>query len=148
MEKTQLLNIIDTPGGNPQTVLEADYVASGTSTVSRPPVLPADPIDPRRPQTLTGSCGYLEREALVRANDAVLARLKKIDEIAAERGLEVGGEGGEKTGLARVDRAVKECKGGNVGSRGGILNLLEGAGLEGHGQRPGGAEERLTGEWT
>ncbi|EKM61133.1 uncharacterized protein PHACADRAFT_83686 [Phanerochaete carnosa HHB-10118-sp] len=98
MEKTQLLNVIDTPGDNLPT-----------------------------------------REALIRANDAVLTRLRKIDEMAAERGLEVGGEGGEKTGLARVDRAVKELKGGHAGSRGGILNLLEGAGLEG--QRVGDADE-------
>lgn len=42
-----------------------------------------------------------EEAALRRANEAVLARVKKIDEIAAEQGLEVGGEGGEMTGLER-----------------------------------------------
>ena len=40
---------------------------------------------PREPGTA------LEHDALARANDAVLARLKKIDEMAAESGLEVGG---------------------------------------------------------
>ncbi|KAI0348534.1 hypothetical protein BDW22DRAFT_1424690 [Trametopsis cervina] len=73
-----------------------------------------------------------EKAVLKRANEAMLARLKKIDEMAAEQGLEVGGEGGEMTGLARMDRAVREMReetGG--GRRGGILNLIEGAGLEG-----------------
>ncbi|KAH9937044.1 uncharacterized protein B0H18DRAFT_1081338 [Fomitopsis serialis] len=71
------------------------------------------------------------REALQRANEAVLARLKMIDEMAAEQGLEVGGEGGEKTGLARVERAVHELlsSGSSTGSVG-ILGLLEGAGLD------------------
>jgi hypothetical protein len=60
-------------------------------------------------------------QALERANMAILGRLKKIDAMAAEKGLEVGGEGGESTGLARVERAVGE---GNPG----ILGLTEGAG--------------------
>ncbi|KAI0756879.1 hypothetical protein C8Q80DRAFT_62639 [Daedaleopsis nitida] len=68
--------------------------------------------------------------ALRRANEAVYERLKQIDAIAAEKGLEVGGEGGEQTGLARVGRAVEElrqCSGS--GAEGGILGLLEGAGV-------------------
>jgi hypothetical protein len=44
-------------------------------------------------------------EALERANLAVLGRLKEIDAMAAERGMEVGSEGGELTGLGRVERA-------------------------------------------
>ncbi|CAL1695580.1 unnamed protein product [Somion occarium] len=68
------------------------------------------------------------RGALLRANEAILARLKKIDEMAAEQGLEVGGEGGDMTGLSRVERAVVEFREGR--SRGGILNLMEGAGTE------------------
>lgn len=64
--------------------------------------------------------------ALARANEAVLARLKRIDEMAAEQGLEVGGEGGDMTGLVRVEKAVEELRNGK--SKGGILNLLEGAG--------------------
>ncbi|KAH9162784.1 hypothetical protein EDB89DRAFT_2116574 [Lactarius sanguifluus] len=57
-------------------------------------------------------------QALERANLAVLGRLKRIDAIAAEKGMEVGGEGGESTGLGRVERACKP----------GILGLTEGAG--------------------
>lgn len=64
-------------------------------------------------------------EALERANMAVLARLKKIDAMAAEKGMEVGGEGGVLTGLGRVERAVGELRGGG---KGGILGLSEGAG--------------------
>jgi len=62
-------------------------------------------------------------EALERANSAVLGRLKKIDAMAAERGMEVGGEGGELTGLGRVERASVEL------AKGGLLGLSEGAGL-------------------
>jgi hypothetical protein len=61
-------------------------------------------------------------EALERANLAVLGRLKKIDAMAAERGMEVGGEGGELTGLGRVERAAGEL------GKGGILGLTQGAG--------------------
>ncbi len=51
--------------------------------------------------------------------------------MAAEKGLEVGGEGGEKTGLARVEKAVEELRQGTgVGASGGILGLLEGAGMD------------------
>ncbi|CCM05197.1 uncharacterized protein FIBRA_07406 [Fibroporia radiculosa] len=73
----------------------------------------------------------LGQQAVQRANEAVLERLKIIDEMAAERGLEVGGEGGEKTGLARVERAVRQMHQiGMVAQRGGILALLDGAGIE------------------
>ncbi|TFK56943.1 hypothetical protein OE88DRAFT_76040 [Heliocybe sulcata] len=72
------------------------------------------------------------QHAIQRANAAILTRLKKIDQMAAEEGLEVGGEGGERTGLARVEKAVAELgRPGAVGAVGGILSLLEGAGLEG-----------------
>lgn len=64
-------------------------------------------------------------EALELANVAVLARLKKIDALAAEKGMEVGGEGGELTGLGRVERAVGEVR---TGTKGGILGLSQGAG--------------------
>lgn len=71
------------------------------------------------------------RAALERANHHVLNRLKKIDRLAAEQGLEVGGEGGDRTGLERVERAVGELgKTGPLGRRGGILGLLEGGGME------------------
>jgi hypothetical protein len=62
-------------------------------------------------------------EALERANLEVLGRLKKIDAMAAERGMEVGGEGGELTGLGRVERAAGEL------AKGGILGLSQGAGV-------------------
>jgi hypothetical protein len=44
--------------------------------------------------------------------------------MAAEKGLEVGGEGGESTGLGRVERAVGELAQGKPG----MLGLTEGAG--------------------
>jgi hypothetical protein len=65
-------------------------------------------------------------QSLQRANQAVLVRMRKIDEMAAEKGLEVGGEGGERTGLIRVERAVA----GLANDEKGILGLLEGAGME------------------
>ena len=68
------------------------------------------------------------KAALSKVNEAILTRLKKIDEMAAEQGLEVGGEGGEMTGLSRVEKAVADFRAGK--SRGGILELLEGAGIE------------------
>ena len=55
------------------------------------------------------------REALRTANEAVLRRLREIDEMAASQGLEVGGEGGEKTGLARIEKVVGEMKGRSSG---------------------------------
>ncbi|KAF7970534.1 hypothetical protein HWV62_23791 [Athelia sp. TMB] len=71
------------------------------------------------------------QQALERANNSVLARLRKLDEMAAEKGLEVGGEGGDRTGLERVERAVAELRTdeGGVAPKGGILGLLEGGGL-------------------
>ncbi|KAH7929337.1 hypothetical protein BV22DRAFT_1192087 [Leucogyrophana mollusca] len=85
-----------------------------------------DAIDPLHPPG-----GNPGQAALGRANAAVLARLKRIDEEAAAKGLEVGGEGGERTGLERVERAVGELgKTWALGRRGGILGLLEGAGID------------------
>lgn len=69
------------------------------------------------------------RQALEKANGSVLARLRKLDEMVAEEGLEVGGEGGERTGLARVERAVAALNSGTLVSKGGILGLLDGGGL-------------------
>lgn len=70
-------------------------------------------------------------DALERSNNAVLGRLKQIDAMAAEKGLEVGGEGGEKTGLVRVENAVRELREqSGIGAKGGILSLLDGAGVE------------------
>ncbi|OAX44404.1 hypothetical protein K503DRAFT_765024 [Rhizopogon vinicolor AM-OR11-026] len=70
------------------------------------------------------------RAALEGANRGVVNRLRKIDEEAAAKGMEIGGEGGERTGLCRVERAADELgKVGSVGGRGGLLGLLEGAGI-------------------
>lgn len=55
------------------------------------------------------------REVLRTANEAVLKRLREIDEMAARQGLEVGGEGGEKTGLARIEKVVGEMEEGGSG---------------------------------
>lgn len=60
------------------------------------------------------------REVLRSANEAVLRRLREIDEMAASQGLEVGGEGGEKTGLARIEKVVGEMDEGS----GGILEMV------------------------
>lgn len=71
------------------------------------------------------------RQALMKANAAVLARLRRIDELAAQKGLEVGGAGGDRTGLERVERAVREMgRVGFAGRRGGVLGLLEGGGMQ------------------
>lgn len=79
---------------------------------------------------LSDSDGWNEGEqALNRANMAVLGRLKEIDRRAAERGLEVGGEGGESTGLGRVEKAAEELGTSERRAKGGILGLLEGGGL-------------------
>jgi len=61
------------------------------------------------------------REVLKAANEAVLRRLREIDEMAASQGLEVGGEGGEKTGLTRIEKVV-----GEMGDDGcGILGMVD-----------------------
>ncbi|KAF9785835.1 hypothetical protein BJ322DRAFT_1188843, partial [Thelephora terrestris] len=62
------------------------------------------------------------REVLRTANEAVLRRLREIDEMAASQGLEVGGEGGEKTGLARIEKVVGEMEEGGSG----ILGMVVG----------------------
>lgn len=70
--------------------------------------------------------GLSSQEVLARANNKVLSRLKEIDSMAAEQGLEVGSEGGERSGLERVERAVMSMSNG----RKGLLGLLEGEGLD------------------
>ncbi|KAG2159690.1 uncharacterized protein EDB93DRAFT_1111525 [Suillus bovinus] len=84
-------------------------------------------LEPDYPHATTESLG---RSALERANLGVVSRLQKIDEEAAAKGMEIGGEGGERTGLRRVERAADELgKIGLLGSRSGLLGLLEGAGI-------------------
>ena len=62
-------------------------------------------------------------EVLRTANEAVLRRLREIDEMAASQGLEVGGEGGEKTGLARIEKVVGEMEIGSCGILGIVGDL-------------------------
>ncbi|KAG1908260.1 uncharacterized protein F5891DRAFT_7073 [Suillus fuscotomentosus] len=84
-------------------------------------------LEPDYPYVTTEGPG---RAALERANLGVVSRLQKIDEEAAAKGMEIGGEGGERTGLRRVERAADELgKIGSLGGRGGLLGLLEGAGI-------------------
>ncbi|KAH7885928.1 hypothetical protein F5I97DRAFT_2024075 [Phlebopus sp. FC_14] len=109
--------------------------------LSRSPIVTRDYYRAQKLQLLNGidSCyqdgattsqDNAARVALDRANHAVAARMRKIDEEAAKQGLEVGGEGGERTGLQRVERAVDELgRTTAAGGRGGILGLLEGAGI-------------------
>lgn len=86
-----------------------------------------DKLEPDYPYVTTEELG---RAALERANMGVVSRLQKIDEEAAAKGMEIGGEGGERTGLRRVERAADELgKIGSLGGRGGLLGLLEGAGI-------------------
>lgn len=86
-----------------------------------------DKLEPNYPYVTTEELG---RAALERANMGVVSRLQKIDEEAAAKGMEIGGEGGERTGLRRVERAADELgKIGSLGGRGGLLGLLEGAGI-------------------
>jgi len=111
-----------------------NYVGPSTSTLT--PHLSNYPATTRQQyqkqksellENLASETAFDGQQILKRANLAMVARLRKIDQIAAERGLEVGGEGGERTGLERVERAAGELDEGRL--RGGILNLLEGGGL-------------------
>jgi hypothetical protein len=94
-------------------------------------VLLSNPPTTSRADYQTQKLSFIESldmssQSLQRANQAVLTRMRKIDEMAAEKGLEVGGEGGERTGLTRVEKAVAGLENGGKG----ILGLLEGAGME------------------
>jgi hypothetical protein len=109
--------------------------------MSHPPTTTLNNYRTQKSQLLNGISGLptpeagrvSAQEALHRANTAVLARMKKLDQMAAEKGLEVGGEGGDRTGLGRVEKAVAELPltlDAVSGPRGGILGLLEGGGFE------------------
>lgn len=112
---------------HPPSATREQYRSHKTGVLGMLDPLRAGPISSLGEPTRDSNAG---KEALQRANTAVLARLKMIDEMAAEQGLEVGGEGGEKTGLARVERAVQQLTSGDLAARAGILSLLEGAGLD------------------
>ncbi|KZV76983.1 hypothetical protein PENSPDRAFT_679651 [Peniophora sp. CONT] len=77
------------------------------------------------------------REALARAQNGTLGRLRLINEQAEKRGKEVGADGPRGT-MMRLERAVRDM--GTPGREGGMLSLLEGAGMEGAGM-PGQDEE-------
>lgn len=64
--------------------------------------------------------------SLIRASEKVVHRLQQIDAMAAERGLEVGTEGGDLSGLGRVQKASEQFE----GQQKGLLSLLEGSGLQ------------------
>ncbi|KLO20759.1 hypothetical protein SCHPADRAFT_898012 [Schizopora paradoxa] len=64
--------------------------------------------------------------SLIRASEKVVLRLQQIDAMAAERGLEVGTEGGDLSGLGRVQKASEQFQ----GEQKGLLGLLEGSGLQ------------------
>jgi hypothetical protein len=97
--------------------------ARGHALLSHAPTVSRANYRAQKMQVLGALTEQEGMEALERANMAVLGRLKKIDALAAEKGMEVGGEGGELTGLGRVERAAE--RGGS-----GILNLMEGAGSD------------------
>ncbi|KAI6007222.1 hypothetical protein EDD15DRAFT_2153593 [Pisolithus albus] len=110
-------------------------VGSETSgTVTRHVLLSQRPVSTRSNYRLCkselwaelGKAGAGGSAALRRASDAVVRRMRKMDEVAAAEGLEVGGEGGDRTGLGRVERAAAATA---SETGGGLLSLLEGAGL-------------------
>jgi len=118
------------------TALETWLRQENTSPASDTPELHTDDHDQVSPLTSSSRHAYLAqkramldalerdgsgREVLRTANEAVLRRLREIDEMAACQGLEVGGEGGEKTGLARIEKVV-----GEMGeSSSGILGMVD-----------------------
>ena len=63
-------------------------------------------------------------DPVVKASERVLTRLREIDAAAAKRGLEVGTEGGENSGLSRVEKAMQDSDGYR-----GLLGLTDGAGF-------------------
>ena len=69
-----------------------------------------------------------EDDPVVRGSRRVLMRLREIDALAAERGLEIGTEGGDMSGLGRVEKAMEEVSDGE--RRRGLLGLVDGAGLD------------------
>jgi hypothetical protein len=114
------------------------HPAGATSVPIRPPTGTANRyrevkvalLDAILPEGEEDHEGLTGRDAVMTANQRVLERLRRIDALAAEKGLEVGGAGGTRTGLARVERAMEELRmSARAGSRAGVLSLSEGAGL-------------------
>ncbi|KAJ8509416.1 hypothetical protein ONZ45_g8415 [Pleurotus djamor] len=114
------------------------HTRTNTGTVA---ILTTDPVDTRSTYQ-TDKATLLEmvkhasdledtngaRMALEHANQFILARMRRLEEDARTRGLEVGGEGGELTTLSRVEKAAAEMSLEGEGWRGGILGLSNGAG--------------------
>ncbi|THH10168.1 hypothetical protein EW145_g1521 [Phellinidium pouzarii] len=88
-----------------------EEVDSGPSTthimLSQRPVTSLNAYRAKKAEVLS-ALALEGSDALDRAAGRVLTRLKEIDAAAAGRGLEVGSEGGELSGIERVERAVAE----------------------------------------
>ncbi|KAI0307688.1 hypothetical protein B0F90DRAFT_1676222 [Multifurca ochricompacta] len=125
LERTESIGRLASGGGTGPSRNRGHAILSHAPTVSR------TNYRAEKARVLNNLLGNEDRgglETLERANMAVLNRLRKIDAMAAEKGMEVGGEGGELTGLGRVERAARELR---ERDQGGILGLLEGAGGRG-----------------
>lgn len=101
---------------------EADPINDTTThkALSRRPTTSLDSYREKKATVLDLLHSGGHADAVGRAGDQVVCRLKEIDAAAAERGLEVGTEGGELSAIGRVETAVRE---------GQVLGLLEGGGL-------------------
>jgi hypothetical protein len=99
----------------------------GQPSVSNPPSAARETYRKEKSDLLEGLDNEEGRRLLERVNQTVLVRMRKVDQLAAEKGLEVGGEGGERTGLSRVEKAVQGMVGGK---NAGLLGLLDGGGLD------------------
>jgi hypothetical protein len=144
LEGTALPQAADDPTGSTlpdvghSTPDELLHPAGATSVPVHPPTGTANHyrevkvalLDAILPEGEEDNTGLTGRDAVMTANQRVLERLRRIDALAAEKGLEVGGAGGTRTGLARVERAMEELRvSARAGSRAGVLSLSEGAGL-------------------
>jgi hypothetical protein len=97
--------------------------------LSQRPTVSLDNYRQRKAEMLARiSESHTEDDPVDRASRRVLARLRKIDALAAERGLEIGTEGGDKSGLGRVEKAMEEVE--DRERRKGLLGLVNGAGLD------------------
>ncbi|VDC01898.1 unnamed protein product [Peniophora sp. CBMAI 1063] len=79
------------------------------------------------------------KEALAKAQNGTLGRLRLINEQAEKRGKEVGADGPRGT-MLRLERAIGDV--GTPGREGGMLSLLEGAGMP---QEEEGGDVEMTG---
>ncbi|KAL5519211.1 hypothetical protein ACEPAH_894 [Sanghuangporus vaninii] len=107
-----------------EETLEADPAIATDSTthfaLSQRPLASLDSYREKKATVVDLLHGSGHADAVDQAGRRVLRRLKEIDAAAAERGLEVGTEGGELSAIGRVESVVNEGK---------VLGLLEGGGL-------------------